>query len=88
MGGSRVIAEIVTPDVVRASGTLFHRVPTGRSEEVEAIECWRDGGRVTVHVMECDRCGGTYEHVNGDYERCPHCGAVFKEVEEDAQGRG
>ncbi len=29
---------------------------------------------VTAHVMECDGCGGTYEHVNGDYERCPRCG--------------
>ena len=29
---------------------------------------------VTVHVMECSACGHTYEHVNGDYEYCPHCG--------------
>ena len=28
----------------------------------------------TVHVMECDECGGTYEHANGDYEHCPRCG--------------
>ena len=29
---------------------------------------------VTAHVMECDKCGGTYEHVNGVYEHCPRCG--------------
>ena len=28
----------------------------------------------TAHVMECDMCGRTYEHVNGDYEYCPRCG--------------
>jgi hypothetical protein len=28
----------------------------------------------TAHVMECDMCGCTYEHVNGGYPRCPHCG--------------
>lgn len=30
--------------------------------------------KVIVHVMECSACGHTYEHVNGDYEFCPHCG--------------
>ena len=32
--------------------------------------CQRD----TLHVMECTVCGGTYEHVSGDYEYCPRCG--------------
>ena len=41
---------------------------TCKPVETETLE------NVTVHVMECDECGGTYEHVNGDYERCPHCG--------------
>ena len=41
--------------------------------ETETLE------NVTAHVMECDECGGTYEHVNGDYERCPHCGAEVVE---------
>ena len=27
-----------------------------------------------IHVLECTACGGTYEHVNGDYEFCPRCG--------------
>ena len=30
-----------------------------------------------VHVMECPECGWSYEYVNGDYERCPHCGTRF-----------
>ena len=40
------------------------------------------GKRVTVHVMECSECGRTYEHVNGDYEYCPHCGRRIMEVYE------
>ena len=41
---------------------------TCNPEETATLE------NVTAHVMECDECGGTYEHVNGDYERCPRCG--------------
>ena len=26
-----------------------------------------------VHVLECSNCGRECEHVNGDYEHCPHC---------------
>ena len=33
-----------------------------------------NGERVTIHVMECSKCGRTYEHVNGNYEFCPRCG--------------
>ena len=33
-----------------------------------------NGERVTIHVMECNKCGRTYEHVNGNYEFCPRCG--------------
>lgn len=52
------------------------------SDETETLECVCDGigsyGKmVTIHVMECPECGRTYEHVNGDYERCPHCGTRF-----------
>ena len=51
-------------------------------DETETIECVCDGvgyygKKVTIHVMECPECGRTYEHVNGDYERCPHCGTRF-----------
>lgn len=48
--------------------------------ETEAITYYNEYGHdtVKVHVMECDECGGTYEHVNGDYERCPHCGKVVE----------
>lgn len=49
-------------------------------DETETFECVCDGighygKRVTIHVMECSECGRTYEHVFGDYEYCPHCGA-------------
>lgn len=27
-----------------------------------------------VHILECSACGGTCEHVNGEYEYCPRCG--------------
>lgn len=46
------------------------------AEETEHVYIsWQDGRRLTIHVMECDACGGTYEHVNGGYEFCPRCGA-------------
>ena len=56
-------------------------------DETETWECVCDqigryGKRVTVHVMECSECGHTYEHVNGDYEFCPHCGRRVVEVDE------
>ena len=51
-------------------------------DETDTIECvCKDAGcegmRVTVHQMECPTCGRTYEHVNGDYSFCPHCGMKF-----------
>lgn len=56
-------------------------------DETETLECVCDGvgyygKKVTIHVMECPECGRTYEHVNGDYERCPHCGTRFGTKEE------
>ena len=55
------------------------RTGTCHADETDTWECVCDGigrygKRVTIHVMECSECGGTYEHVNGDYEFCPHCG--------------
>ena len=38
--------------------------------------------KVVVHVMECSACGHTYEHVNGDYEYCPHCRAKIVHTDE------
>ena len=39
------------------------------------FDSWSNyGKRAVLHVMECTECGGTYEHVNGDYEYCPRCG--------------
>ena len=48
--------------------------------ETEVVTYYDEYGHdaVKVHVMECDRCGGTYEHVNGDYGRCPRCGRTVK----------
>lgn len=51
-------------------------------DQTEAWGCFCEqmgqcGTYLTVHVMECPECGRTYEHVNGDYERCPHCGTKF-----------
>lgn len=48
--------------------------------ETEVITYYDEYGHdaVKVHVMECNKCGGTYEHVNGDYERCPRCGKAVE----------
>ena len=51
---------------------------TCHADETETFECVCDGighygKRVTIHVMECSACGGTYEHMWGNYEYCPHC---------------
>lgn len=51
-----------------------------RADETETITVYDEFGRsYTIHVMECPECGGTYEHVNGDYEFCPRCGREFVE---------
>lgn len=55
------------------------RTGTCNADETETWDCVCDqigryGKRVTIHVMECSACGGTYEHVNGSYEFCPRCG--------------
>jgi hypothetical protein len=51
---------------------------TCKADETERIWCRYKGGLhdrfLTVHVMECSACGGTYEYVNGSYEYCPRCG--------------
>ena len=65
--------------------TNSERTGTCNADETETWECVCDqigryGKRVTVHVMECSECGHTYEHVNGDYEFCPHCGRRVVEV--------
>lgn len=41
------------------------------------------GREFAIHVMECSECGRTYEHVNGGYEFCPHCGRHIMEVRDD-----
>lgn len=48
---------------------------TCKADETDTWTCECVGRQLTVHVMECSACGGTYEHVNGDYEFCPRCGA-------------
>lgn len=58
------------------------------ADETDTWECVCDGighygERMTIHVMECDKCGHTYEHVNGSYEYCPHCGRRVVEESDD-----
>jgi hypothetical protein len=53
---------------------------TCHADETDTVECVCDGighygESLSVHVMECSACGGTYEYVNGSYEYCPRCGA-------------
>ena len=54
------------------------RIRTCHADETATIKCIRlpikDGKGLTVHEMECSECGRTYEHINGDYQYCPHCG--------------
>lgn len=57
------------------------RTGTCTADETERFECLDSRYKsfdynpyITVHVMECSKCGGTYEHVNGGYEFCPRCG--------------
>lgn len=84
MGDGRLFleAQLVTPEQA-VDATLG---PTATTvDETETWECVCDqigryGKRVTVHMMECSECGHTYEHVNGDYEFCPHCGRRIVEV--------
>lgn len=33
-------------------------------------------GNAEVRIYGCSECGGTCEEIYGEYERCPHCGAV------------
>ncbi len=54
---------------------------TCHADETDTIKCWvkcKDEPSTEhmelIHVMECSACGGTYEHVNGEYEYCPRCG--------------
>lgn len=49
---------------------------TCRADETDSYRVRTEGTGcpLTVHVMECSACGGTYEHVNGSYEFCPRCG--------------
>ena len=59
--------------------------------ETDTMHCVCDDvGRyckpVTVHVMACPYCGLAYEHVNGDYERCPRCGRRFSDDARRADG--
>lgn len=42
---------------------------TCKLEETESYSSERG----IVYVLECSNCGQECEHVNGDYEYCPHC---------------
>lgn len=40
-------------------------------------------GTVKLRIYECSRCGRTCEEAYGKYERCPHCGAMVFEKEDE-----
>ena len=70
-------------------GGALHKSALGtcHADETETVICSYKGrgntalGRdFAIHVMECSECGRTYEHVNGDYEYCPHCGRKVVDV--------
>lgn len=73
----------------KAAFDSFNCSDSERTTTVDETDTWecvcdqfgRYGKRVTIHVIECSACGGTYEHVNGGYEFCPRCG---RRVEVDA----
>lgn len=74
MDGTLIVTGLTAEQVMLALGP-----GTCQADETDTWECVCDGighygKRVTVHVMECSECGHTYEHVNGSYEYCPHCG--------------
>ena len=52
-------------------------MPRFKPDEVNRVDCVSDGRRYVIHEMECPACGRPYEHVYGDYEFCPHCGAAL-----------
>ena len=74
--GGEAVGWIVNPDFQS----------TCHADETETIYASRyDANGWTnyhIHVMECSACGRTYEHVNGDYEYCPHCGRRINEEDE------
>ena len=75
-----------TPDeAIERIATLVPAMTT--ADETERIKCRYVSGLhdrfMTVHVMECGACGRTYEHVNGDYEYCPHCIARIVREEDE-----
>lgn len=80
----QMIVTGITPEQAIAA-TLWPG--TCQADETDTWECVCDGighygERMTIHVMECSECGHTYEHVNGGYEYCPHCGRRIVEVDD------
>lgn len=55
---------------------------TCEADETEIIIHYDEYGHdsVRVHCLECSECGRTYEHVNGSYDYCPHCGRKVTKV--------
>lgn len=89
MDGTLQVTGLTAEQVMRALGHSSTARAVGRTttaDETECIDarCYGDphGGDVYhIHVMECGACGRTYEHVNGNYEYCPHCRARIVEVD-------
>ena len=68
LGGSRLFIERDWQAIADALNATLGR-GTCKLEETESYSSERG----TVHVLECSECGRECEHVNGDYEHCPHC---------------
>jgi Zn finger protein HypA/HybF involved in hydrogenase expression len=91
MDHSLQVTGLTARQVMRALGHSSNCTNSERTTTVDETETLHARGdtwgtkefdkKVIVHVMECSECGGTYEHVNGDYEFCPRCGRRIVEVD-------
>lgn len=77
--GARVTSVCDHPSEVSAT---VARAWNRRAERTCRADLTEDRGEGHPwRTWECSACGGTYEDVNGRYERCPHCGARVVDVE-------
>ena len=43
---------------------------------MDLTDTYKTAEGLVIRSWECDRCGRTCEEVYGDYDFCPHCGAM------------
>lgn len=57
-------------------GIEFRQYFPERTCRVDITDKIQSGSiRRPITVCECSACGGSFEHVYGEYNYCPHCGA-------------